>query len=75
MELNRALDSIADADDIELAGILICGLKRLGELGRAVSEEMVGKIKAENGPDALTLEGLAQIESVEGVLSGRTDSL
>lgn len=76
VELNRALDSVMDADEQELAAILVAGIRRLGENGRRTTELMLAQLEADNQKgDALLIEGLAQIEGLEGVVSGRTDSL
>jgi hypothetical protein len=73
-ELNQVLDTIADADTRELARIGEAFIERLGDHGRNGAQALLDRLQENNG-NYLTTEGLAQIESVEGVLSGRTDQL
>lgn len=72
-ERDRALGYIEDADQDQIAELVVAAVQRLGYHGRTAAEkvlELTGR-----DPDADLVEGLAQIESVEGVISGRTDSL
>lgn len=73
--LVRAMDTIEDADHAETAQLVVAALRRLGEHGRQTAEAILGQVRAEGEPDSLLVEGLAQIEAVDGVISGRTDSL
>jgi hypothetical protein len=72
-EMADALNAISEADDQELANIGEAFIERLGDRGRAGAEALLERIR-DNG-SGLIEEGLAQIESVEGVYSGRTDAL
>lgn len=74
-ELNAACDTIADADPGETAKLVVFSLRRLGYHGRPTAEAIIAGIKAESGPDAELVEGFEQLIAVEGVISGRTDSL
>ena len=75
VRLNTAIEAIGEADSIETAGLMICCLRRLGEHGRETARAILEQIKAEEGPDDITVEGLVQICDVEGVLDGRLESI
>lgn len=74
-EINRALDTIADADPIEAAKLTTFALRRLGYHGRPAAQALLEGIQAEHGPDSELVEGFEQISAVEGVITGRTDQL
>jgi hypothetical protein len=72
-ERDIAENFIDDADEEGLAWILACAIDRLGEFGRSGAEALLKHLQTASLANAE--EGLAQLEAVEGVISGRTDSL
>lgn len=71
----ETMNAIAAADDIQVAGLVLFAIQTLGRRGRFSTEKMLEQVEAEGGPDPDLEEGLAQIGSLEGVLTGRTDAL
>jgi hypothetical protein len=71
-QLSDTLGNIAEASPSQLAEIVEHALIWYGHHGREVSEALLRRLKSH--PSEVE-EGFAQLESVEGVLSGRTDSL
>jgi hypothetical protein len=72
-ETDAACDAIGEATAPQLARLLRQALVCLGEFGREGAEALLAEIQ--RSPEPNIEEGLAQIAAVEGVFTGRTDSL
>jgi hypothetical protein len=68
------LENIGEANTGQIAEIVEAAVIALGRYGREPTEILLARVK--DGPrDPYFEEGLAQLESLGGVLDGRTDEL